>query len=423
MKSLFRVLLSAFLLAGNISCSEIEITGNETETKDLANTTLTKAEAAVANTQSEFCLDIFREVAKQDIQNDILISPFSLSVDMAMLLDATDGNTHDELVKGLGFEGYKAEDISSYYSTTLKSFNESALSIANALWYDSSVRVKEDYISAVRNSFDASVTGLNFAEAPASSLAKEINDWASQNTRGKIKNFVTRLPGNTAAILTNALYFQSSWSASFNKEKKQFTNLSGKSANRDFFTGGKKLEFKEYNTWKSDDTKPSMLWVPYKDGFRMLIILPPACQSFKDFIDTFTYDKYRSWIASGDVTTRDGITIHIPLFKNKFEMDGDMCKNALATKGINLLFDETRADLSKMSSEKQLFVNKILQKTTIDVNESGTTASAATSIFAGYETATLVPGPKEYDFVVDRPFVYAILDYHDTFLFMGTVVK
>ena len=155
----------------------------------------------------------------------------------------------------------------------------------------------------------------------------------------------------------------------------------------------------------------------------MLIILPPASQSFKDFIDTFTYDKYRSWVASGDVTTRDGITIHIPLFKNEFEMDGDMCKNALATKGINLLFDETRADLSKMSSEKQLFVNKILQKTTIDVNESGTTASAATSIFAGYETATLVPGPKEYDFVVDRPFVYAILDYHDTFLFMGTVVK
>lgn len=88
--------------------------------------------------------------------------------------------------------------------------------------------------------------------------------------------------------------------------------------------------------------------------------------------------------------------------------------------GINEIF-EPSANFQNMSKD-QLYVESINQKTTVTVSEKGTEAAAATAINMNIYIGK-IRTEDPYDFYVDRPFVYAITDTHNTMLFMGTFVK
>jgi serpin B len=67
-----------------------------------------------------------------------------------------------------------------------------------------------------------------------------------------------------------------------------------------------------------------------------------------------------------------------------------------------------------------LYIEKVVHKTFVEVNEEGTEAAAATSVEVGVKS---VP-PPPISFSVDRPFFFAIRDNETkTVLFMGVVVE
>ena len=66
-----------------------------------------------------------------------------------------------------------------------------------------------------------------------------------------------------------------------------------------------------------------------------------------------------------------------------------------------------------------LYIEKVVHKTFVEVNEEGTEAAAATSVEVGVKSVPPPPIP----FSVDRPFFFAIRDNETkTVLFMGVVV-
>lgn len=84
--------------------------------------------------------------------------------------------------------------------------------------------------------------------------------------------------------------------------------------------------------------------------------------------------------------------------------------------GINSVFDPSKANLSKFGSDPTLYINDILHKVEIDVDEIGTVASAATVV-----TVTRGGQPT---FNVNRPFLFFIHHRHsDTILFWASVNK
>lgn len=69
--------------------------------------------------------------------------------------------------------------------------------------------------------------------------------------------------------------------------------------------------------------------------------------------------------------------------------------------GISEVFDQSRADLSKIN--QQYYVSAMIHKTKISVDEKGTTAAAVTtSIIANKSTP-----PK---FLANKPFLFFIVD-------------
>ena len=78
--------------------------------------------------------------------------------------------------------------------------------------------------------------------------------------------------------------------------------------------------------------------------------------------------------------------------------------------GISEAFDPFRADLSGIGvSEKgDLYISDVLHKTHIELDNKGTKAAAATAVTITY-TAEVSPVVSK-TVILDRPFVYAIID-------------
>lgn len=102
----------------------------------------------------------------------------------------------------------------------------------------------------------------------------------------------------------------------------------------------------------------------------------------------------------------------------EFDFENDL-KKVLQAMGIKEAFAAT-SDFSGISDDNRLYVGGVKQKTFIEVNEEGTTAAAVSGIIG--ETS---PGFSKYlEFIVNRPFIYAIQERSSgAILFVGKVTN
>lgn len=107
------------------------------------------------------------------------------------------------------------------------------------------------------------------------------------------------------------------------------------------------------------------------------------------------------------------ITGGIPFFKYDYRLDN--FQKDLNKLGIKDIFDKDKADLSKMTKDKNMFIDKVIHKANIEFTNDGIKASAATagggygSVSAGFDHLYDVP-VVEIDLNFDKPYLYIIRD-------------
>ena len=83
-------------------------------------------------------------------------------------------------------------------------------------------------------------------------------------------------------------------------------------------------------------------------------------------------------------------------------------------------FNQSNADFSGMFNNLH-FISEVRQKAFVEVNEEGTEAAAVTAISMAGGMPEMNP-PKPFEMIVDRPFLFAIVDARsEMILFMGVV--
>ena len=98
------------------------------------------------------------------------------------------------------------------------------------------------------------------------------------------------------------------------------------------------------------------------------------------------------------------VNLRLPKFEINYEKK---LKEVLKTMGVNLPF-EKNADFSKIRVQNDIYINEIIHKTYLKVNEQGTEAAAVTAIEMVFNSAANPRLEKIYNMHVNRPFIFIL---------------
>lgn len=370
---------------------------------------MTKADEAVNDASNNFGFEVYRSLYKDE---QMLISPLSMSLALSMAAIGADGTTAEQMVNTLGFDGLTTEDVSAYYekmvSAMLEADKKTTFEVANSIWTADGISLEKDFVNAAEKYYSATVKNVNFGKQ---SGIDEINKWCANKTHNKITKILSSPNSDLRAALLNALYFNGKWSEKFDEKttKMPFTTIDGKEEKMDMMHVKEDFQYCETNGFK-------MVRLPYGNGaFAMSVILPDEGTDFKEAVDRLDVDLWNKLDSS---LRRHEVSVTMPEFKYEYNCT---LNDVLKSLGMEDAFTGS-ADFSRMTKSESLYISQVIQKTYIDVNTKGTEAAAVTYI--GMMATSAGPDPDYKVFTADRPFIYVISETSTgAILFMGQKVK
>ena len=348
----------------------------------------------------EFAVDFFKKT-NQAVPHDenLLVSPYSAAVALSMLEEGAEGETKAEFDDVLDGILYAAEDLDGGTDITVKS--------ANSLWLSDNFSVRNRYVGLLQKDYDAFVTVQDFSD-PAT--VKEINNWCSEHTAGKIGHILDELSPNDVMVLINALYFNAPWLDAFdeNATTKAVFNGVSEEKNVSMMCRQGMFEYAEYQGCQ-------IVRLPYAGGrYSMLVVLPPSGWSIDAMLPYVNSSILKNVLS---MNSKQEVVLKMPKFRLETSLVLD---NPLKKMGISTAYSPA-ADFNGISESGPLSLGTVKQKCYIDVTEKGTEAAAVTSAQVRLTSASPRPIKR---MTVDRPYLFLISDSQtNTILFVGKVVN
>ena len=360
----------------------------------------------------EFGFRLLKKLAHEKSQDNIFLSPYSISSVLQMISIGARGQTQEELRDVLGVTNLTIETMNAAYealSQSLSSTQSNALlNIANAVWFRIGAQLDSQFASVNQKFYQATLAPMDFSDPHS---AQTMNDWASQNTHGKIRTIIQPpVPADTAIILANAIYFKGTWLDQFDAKqtKPRAFHLADGSQPQ--------IPMMEQTRTFRYQTGPGFQAVQlFYSGKRleMEILLPEPNSSVEALLGHLDAKTWLNEILPNFRENRG--TLVLPRFKLRY---GAELKNTLAALGLKSALSRN-ADFSGMSSSR-LFLSQIKHQSFVEVNEEGTEAAAATT--GVMALASIRNQPQPFQMIVDRPFLFAISDHATkSILFIGAV--
>lgn len=370
----------------------------------------------LANSLSNFALILYQKLSEEKSAENLFLSPYSIAVALSMTLAGAKGNTLKQMLDvlniGKAVENNLHQTHEEYISLLEKVQNGFVLSTANRLSVNEKFHILPDYAQLVSKMYHSVSENVDFGNS--AKVAKEINDWVSQVTNGKIKDLIQDgiLTEMTALVLVNAIYFKGKWDQAFNPKNTRVENFY-KSADEkvpvDMMFMKKSLLVKE-----DVSIGGKILQLPYiGKQLAMYIILPHKVDGLND-VETKINSKFLESLLRNDGFRSVEVEVFLPKFKVScgFELE-----KVLSSLGMIDLFDMSKSDLSGMGNG-QLYVSKVLHKAFVEVTEEGTEAAAATAVAVNLRCMRI-----SYSFKADHPFIFFIVDRRSQMvLFIGKLV-
>ncbi len=373
---------------------------------------LTPLEKQLVSSSSEFGFNLFKKINKVEAQNNIFISPLSVSMALGMALNGASGTTYDAMKSTLEFSSLTKQQINETYQSLIglltKSDPKVTFNIANSIWYKNTFNFKKEFIDINKKYFNAEVESLDFTNNNSVNI---INNWVNEKTNGKISKIVEKIPQNIIMYLINAIYFKGTWKYEFNKKSTQqdiFNDINGNQITCNMMA--QKNKFLYYS-----NSDLQIIDLPYgNENFSMVVILPAWGKNVNEVIEQLDKNTWNNYLSN--LKKEEG-TIQLPKFKleNKY-----LLNKVLKQLGMEIAFDKGKADFTNMNKSGGIYIDEVLHKTFVQVDEEGTEATAVTSVSFGVTSA----GGNGFLMRVDRPFVFIIKEKNsNSILFMGKVIK
>jgi len=373
---------------------------------------LTVNEKRIVESGNTFGLKLFREMNKDEIGENMFISPLSVSYALGMTLNGAAGNTYDAMANTLELRGMSTEEINKSYQSVMKLLTtldpKVIFEIANSIWYADNFHVEQNFIDVNKEYFDALVRELDFSD-PAS--VDIINNWASEKTHGLIDEVIDEIDPATIMFLINALYFKGTWLYEFDPDDTKPAPF--------YLANGSQTEVKmmsqrsDFHYYANDQFQAIDL--PYgNEKFSMTAFLPRPGVDIDDLISQINDQSWSSWM-NGFPEEKLGVNLYMPRFTIEYEKE---LKDVLTALGMGIAFNPS-ADFTNINRKGGIWIDDVTHFTYVQVDEEGTEAAAVTVVEMVRVTGGGTPVMR-----IDRPFFFVIHEnQNDTILFMGKVMN
>ncbi len=370
-----------------------------------------------------FATDLYGALRDED--GNLFFSPYSISLALAMTYAGAAGDTATEMADALHFDlpqdqlhpafnrlGIELEDRSKVESKDDEELDPFQLSIANSIWAENTYGFLSPFLATLAVNYGAGARLVDFLNDPEGAR-QAINGWVSDETNDRIPELIPQgvIDDMTRLVLTNAIYFKASWAEQFSADATQdgpFTLLSGDTVTASMMRtqGPQSLQYAEGPGYQSIE-------LPYTGNEVAMMVILPEAGGFEDFEASFDAARLEQIVSA---LQPEEVSVRLP----KFEFSSDVGLKPVLTKlGMMSAFEPQIADLSGMDGTKNLYIQDVLHKAFVAVDEQGTEAAAATAVIVGTTSAPLEPK----SFEADRPFIFLIRDrVTGTVLFLGRVL-
>ena len=399
---------------GNINETKINATKLTSDTKT-ENVTGAPMDEDFINATANFSVDIFKTSVMEEVScgKNVLISPESIICALSMTANGANTDTLKEM-EGVIAGGISIDKYNEYmltYSNNLTDSKDVSFNMANSIWVkddDEEIKVNDEFINICSDYYDADM----FMAAFDDSTVRDINTWVNDNTDEMIPTLLNEIPEGVVMYLINAIAFEGEWATPYEEyqvnENGTFTNYAGEEEKVNMLNSTESI-------YLEDESATG--FIKYYEGneYAFMAILPKNEDGLDEYINNMTGESLMDLYNNKEYTS---VTVSMPEFTYQYETELSPYLKAM---GMNLAFCEN-ADFSNMAetSTGELYINRVLHKTFIQVDRNGTEAAAVTAVEMKSESCAEVEESKEV--ILDRPFIYGVIDTETGLpIFMGVV--
>ncbi len=395
-----------------------------TDDIELARANLTRLATTPADATSAgaavnaFGLDLYRALATGDPSTNLVMSPASIALALAMARPGARGQTASEMdavMHDLGSDAHAAwvagldqalNERSGTFNDAMGEPQQVTLREVNAAFAQRGLSLDQGYLDALATRFDAGLRLVDYRQA-AEAARVLINGWVADQTEQRIRELLAEgtLDPQTRLVLVNAIYLKAAWQTAFQKEattSAPFTRPDGSTVEVPMMHAQDQYRYAAGDGWQAVE-------LPYIGGqLAMLLVVPDDLAAFTSTLDAATLD--------GIVTALSSIEVNLGLPRFSAETQVEL-STVLSALGMPTAFSE-QADFGGITSEEPLRISAVVHQANIDVDEAGTEAAAATAVVMEAMGMPIEP----VTLTIDHPFLFALRDATTgTILFLGRV--
>ena len=343
-------------------------------------------------------------------------SPLNVYMALAMLAEVTGGESRAQVLNLLGSDSLESlrSQASDLWNDHYCDDGATTSILASSLWLAEGISYNQDTINTLAETYYASTFQGQMGDA---AFTQALRDWLNEQTGGLLQDQIGEiaLDRQTILALATTIYFRAKWAGEFREENTA----------QDVFHGAADdvtVDFMHKTTTSSyywgeqfgavglhlENGAGTMWFLLPDEGVRPEELLRD--EKAMDFL-----------LSSGDWEQSKQLKIRLSI--PKFDVSSQMDLLAgLAQLGVTNVADPDKSDFTPLTAEPMddaVVLSKVKHGVRVAIDEEGLTAAAYTVMAT--DTSSAMPPDDIMDFVVDRPFLFAVTDNLGLPLFVGIV--
>ncbi|XP_032423858.1 putative serpin E3 [Xiphophorus hellerii] len=380
---------------------------------------------------NRFAVSLYQTLTETENRSNLIASPASVSLSLALLQLGARGNTRAQLEGTLGYNVNDAQ-VRDFLLRAQGDVSNSSQAVwlqqTCTLFVQSGVRLLAEFTQQAAAWVDTSVVRANFSQ-PGHARSHSEPTGHGHDGSGSLQSGSSsgELSGSGEAqaealwwgqrpqvALVNTVAFRGVWQKQFmfgSTQNLPFILSDGSAIKVPMMYQAGEVSFGQFRT--ASDQRYTVLELPYLGrALSLLVVLPSERKSPLSSLESqLTARQLASWESGLRRTKMD---IFLPRFRmqNKFSL-----RSVLPALGVSDAFNPTAADFTGISVEEGLYVSDAVHEVRIEVTEDGTKAAAATAM-------VLLKRSRAPVFKADRPFLFLLRQVNTgSILFMGRIMN